>query len=76
MRVMVTDPLQVPESVACDPSSSSRTALHDDVVAVTFDGTTVKVGGVVSPLFGTVTVTVCVHEALVPVRLSVAVQVI
>jgi hypothetical protein len=56
---MVTDPLQVPESVACaTPSSSSRTTEHDDVVVVTFAGTVVNVGGVVSPLFGTVTVTV------------------
>ena len=76
VRVMVTEPPQDPLSEASAvPNSSSSVAVHDDVVTLTFAGT-VNVGGVVSPLLPTVTVTFCVHEALVPPRLSVAVQVI
>ena len=49
--------------------------MQDAVVTETFGGTT-NVGGVVSPLPLTVTVTVCVQDATLPFVLSVAVQVI
>src|SRR5512134_1982328 len=77
VRVIVTEPLQAPvSSASATPSSSSNVAVHDTVVVDTFCGTTVNVGGVVSPLPPTVTVTVCVQDATLPFRSSVAVQVI
>jgi hypothetical protein len=48
VRVIVTDPPHAPLSVALAvPSSSSNTAVHDEVVTFTFPGT-VSTGGVVS----------------------------
>src|SRR5918995_1461255 len=76
-RETVTEPspLQLPLSVAVAvPSSSSRVAVHDDVVTLTLGGTS-STGGVVSPLL-TATVTVCVQVATLPLVLSVALHVI
>lgn len=78
VREIDTEPeLQVPPvSVAVAiPSSSSRVAVHEDVVTDTLGGT-VSVGGVVSAPAPACTVTVCEHEATLPLVLSVAVQVI
>src|SRR6266498_221588 len=75
VRVMVTEPPQAPVSVAlATPSSSSRVAVHDDVVTLTFGGT-VSTGGVVSLPDPAITVTFCVQDATLPFVLSVAVQV-
>jgi hypothetical protein len=75
VRVIVTEPPHAPASVAdAVPNSSSKVEVHDDVVTETLGGT-VRVGGVVSLPEPAVTVTVCVHEATVPVWLSLAVHV-
>ena len=78
VRVIVTEPLQAPVSVASAvPScSSSNVAVHDEVVVDRFGGNDVNVGGVVSLLPLTVIVTVWVQDATLPFVLSVAVQVI
>src|SRR5688572_4234539 len=69
VRVMFTAGEQS-SSADATPSSSSRVAVHDGVVVVTFAGTW-SVGAVVSvPL----TWTVCVQLATLPLTLSVAVQ--
>jgi hypothetical protein len=67
---MLTDALQLSSAVAT-PSSSSRVAVHDEVVTLTLAGT-LMVGAMVSV---PVTVIVCWQLAKLPLISSVAFQV-